>query len=529
MEKKMTTTLFEDFFNKITLKKEIIVEPRPISDKIKTTEFTEEMPMGAYLNVFDYQVEDAKVISEQMHIRNYRLVSNYPEVDDGINEIVNEAITSDTEDKIVRLELKGIDLEESIKKKIIDEFDAILDLLDFEKKAGDIFVSWYIDGRIYYEIVIDKEDQKKGILKLNRIDPLNIKKIWQRKEKKFVYEYENPLTKEKFPAVPLDLVAYAGSGYYDKMNNFEISYIHKALKSINNLRLIEDAIVIYRIIRAPEKRVFSIDTGNLPKTKAEEYIKELIQKFQNKITYDTNTGKITSQKNVMAMVEDFYLAKSASGQGSTITALQGGQNLGELDDLYYFILKVWKALRIPESRREAKERSMIEVGRSTTSIERDEVKFAKFIAKLRNQFSNLFTELLKRQLIWKNIVSEDKIDKIARKFRYIYTVDNYYAEIKETEMLKMRLELLSQVNEYVGRFFDEDFIALNILKMSEDEWAERKKKIGKMKAEKAKEAEKEAAAGGSSLENTTVQPGAPLPGKAPAAVEPVQPGEKSKE
>lgn len=500
----MKQNLFEDWFKKIEPPKEIFVDkPTTEFKRSETTEFSNEMPQGMYQVSFQYDTSaDATVEKNSQQLESFtktwRLVTNYPEVGDAIEEIVNEAIITDTDDDAVKLDLSQIEdteITEKIKEKMTEQFKYILELLSFDQNAQDIFEWWYTDGRLDYEVVEHKTRKNLGIVKLNRLDPLNIKKILEKsdyrefgkpkEEGKTYWIYTDPKSQTRWQVSP-DLVVHIGSGKTDKVTGLEVSYLHKALKAINNMRLIEDAIVIYRIVRAPERRVFSIDTGNLPKPKAEEYIRGLIQKFQNNIVYDTVTGTITNKKNVMAMVEDFYLGKSANGQGSSISSISGGQNLGQLDDLYYFVNKVWHALKVPETRRQIKEKALFDTGR-TTQLERDEVKFNKFISKLRKQFSTLFTELLYRQLILTNVLSKEKMDKIKKKIRYIYTNENFYKEIKETEMLTMRLDMVSRMKDYVGEFYTQDDIALKVLKFTEEEWKEKQKLCKEYREQKAKE------------------------------------------
>jgi hypothetical protein len=495
--------LLEDWLGKsVAPAKEIFVDkPTTEIERSQTTEFSNELPGGMYQITFEYNTSaDATVEKNSQQLESYtrtwRLISNYPEVGEAIDEIVNESVINDSEDVSVKLDLSGIDkkdLADTIKKEIEEEFDNILDLLSFNQKGQDYFETWYIDGRLDLEVVVSRKNTKDGILKINRLDPLNIKKILEQKdrqefkikEKETYWIYTDPQKQLRWKVSP-DLVVHIGSARTDRVTGLEVSYLHKALKAINNLRLIEDAIVIYRIVRAPEKRVFSIDTGNLSKPKAEEYIKSLIHKFQNRIVYDSATGQVTNTKNTMAMIEDFYVGKSTNGQGSSISTLAGGSNLGELDDLYYFVLKVYKALKVPESRRETKEKALFDSGRST-QIERDEVKFMKFINKLRKQFSTLFTELLYRQLLFKGKLTKETLDKIKKKFRYIYTNDNYYEEIKESEMLNNRLDLASKMRDFVGVYYTDDDIAIKILKYTEEEWKKKKEECKKVREEKAKE------------------------------------------
>lgn len=486
--------LLEDILGMIKPKHEVTPEALPIpkEDK-KTTQFSDEIVAGVYSVNWAYQGEyfsSSDKLNLDSYIKSWRLASTYTEVDDAIDEIRQEAIVDNDNEPIVKLNLDQCEeITEKVKKVILEEFEYILTLLEYRKKAAELFNIWYVDGRMAFEPVLKDGDQKSGIIKLNQIDPMNLRLIEAddkgNKAKIRYWEYKNPKTSKSKP-ISCDLIVYVGSGKIDRPTKLEVSYLHKALKAINNLRLIEDAIVIYRIIRAPEKRVFSIDTGMLPKPKAEEYIKGLIQKFQNKIVYDTVSGTVTNNKNVMAMIEDFYLAKSASGQGSSISTIPAGANLGQLDDLYYFVIKVWKALKVPESRREIKDKAMANFGMQS-QIERDELKFSKFIHTLQKQFSNLFTELLYRQLLWKGIITKETLNKIKDKFVYIFATDSYYDEIKQNEMLKGRMEIATNMENFVGKFFTPKDIAIKIFRMTENEWEEKQKEIKQYKDELAKE------------------------------------------
>jgi hypothetical protein len=470
------------------------IEITPAEEKIideKTTQFAEELPLG--LNDVSYASYDFPLTQDINRLREwllqYRRFEFVPQVNEAIDNIVNEMVITNSDDEIVKINLvKCEDVSDKIKEKIEDAFKKILRLLKFNKHAYDIVRKWYVDGRIFYNVVVNPQKLSDGILKLIYIDAEKIQlfrdpRIHDTNTRKIFYRYENKESNQVFEIHP-DLVVYSGSGFFDRLLNLEVSYIHKAIKFINNLRNIEDAIVIYRIVRSSEKLVFTVNTGTLPKTKAEEYIKSMSAKIRNKFVYNTNTGEVQTDKNTMLIQENFWFPQNAEGKGTTVSTLEGGKTLGELDDLYYFENKLWEALKIPKSRRSSnQERSIYNTGRE---IERDEIQFYKFILMLRNNFSVLFNELIKRELIWTKVISENEWNEIEDNIKYEYTNDNLYTEIKESELMQMRLQNLQSVNEYVGRYYTQDEIAINILKMTEDEWKKKQKKLGKDRAAIAK-------------------------------------------
>jgi len=477
--------IFEAMYNRITLKKQLEVEPLSVVDT-KTTEFTtgNGIADGGINQAFGFSNNDRRTLTEKELIKKWRMMSNFDIVNDAINEIVNDAVIIDN-DKIVKIDLSEIELSDKIKDKLKLEFEGILKLLNFRKNAKRDFRNYYIDGRIVKEIVYDKNNLKKGIIKINEIDPLFIEKIISIDKKEMVYKYTNP-DNNKIYEIPLDLVCFTGSNLFIKdmtnsYKNLEISYLNKAEKSVNNLRLIEDMIVIYRIIRSSEKRIFNVDTGYLNKTKAEQYLNKLMHKFKNKLSYDQNTGSLNNQKNVVSMIEDMYFAKGADGKGTSVDMLSGGQSLGEMDDVYYFLRKAWRHLLMPEGRLNLEEKSQFRV-EQYSEIEKEEVNFFKHIQTVRSDYSEQFTQLLKIQAIRKNIMKESDFDIIESSLKYLWTNENHYTEIMESEVMKMRLENVGTMMEYAGQFFTKEDIALKGLKYTEEEWKEKVKELKKEEA-----------------------------------------------
>ena len=461
---------------------------------------------GTYLDI------EGKVNNEADLIRRYREVAIQPECDQAIEDIINEAIVVDDNKETVRLNMNKVPFSPKIKKSINDEFNNILSLIEFEGKGHDIFRRWYVDGRIVYHKVINPKNLKEGITELRYIDPRKIKKVRKPKEdptksfkpkdpnKPEVVEFEEFfIYNEKGIAsggsvaatqgmqITKDAIAFCPSGLIDQQRNMILSHLHKAIKPVNQLRMIEDSVVIYRISRAPERRIFYIDVGNLPKVKAEQYLKDVMNRYRNKLVYDASTGEIRDDRQYMSMLEDFWLPRREGGRGTEITTLPGGSNLGEIDDIKYFQKKLYQSLNVPSSRLEAE--GSFNMGRAT-EINRDELKFSKFVQRLRNRFNNLFHDLLKTQLILKGIVTiEDWENSLARTIRYDYVNDGYYAEIKESEMFKDRMQVMSDMknNEMVGTYYSQDFVMRNILKMSDAEILEQQEKI----AAEAKAAEQQ--------------------------------------
>ena len=422
-------------------------------------------------------------------IRKYRQTSENPECDQAIEDIINEAITADETEISVAVNLDWVPLSMSIKKKMDQEFKEILTLLQWKKRAHDIFRRWYIDGRIFFHKMIDEKSPRKGITEIRYIDPKFIKKIREvNKEKgkggteiiRDVREWYVYNEAGVYPALPAvggteqaqglkispDAIAYVTSGLYNPTTNQVYSLLQKAIKPTNQLRMIEDAVVIYRIARAPERRIFYIDVGNLPKPKAEAYMKDVMSRYRNKIVYDSATGEVRDDRNQMSMLEDFWLPRREGGRGTDVSTLAGGANLGELEDIKYFQKKLYKSLNIPTSRLESE--GGFNLGKST-EITRDEIKFAKFIQRLRKKFSELFQDLLKTQLILKGIITEEDWNTIREFVIYDFQDDNHFQELKEMEILTERLGALQVINDYVGTYYSTEYVRRYVLRQSDTE------------------------------------------------------------
>ena len=436
---------------------------------------------GHYASVLDMDGRDR---NELDLIRRYRDIAQQPECDGAIEDIANEAIVSDERDKSVSLSLDRLDLSRNIKAKIREEFDEVLRLMDFNAKGHDIFRRWYVDGRIYYHKVIDTKAPRKGIKELRYIDPRKIKKVReQRKEKdpktgldlvKDIDDYylynekgmdQNTGTTSGIK-ITADSVAYCPSGVVDMHRGTVISYLNKAIKPVNQLRMIEDALVIYRISRAPERRIFYIDVGNLPKVKAEAYLKDVMNRYRNKLVYDAKTGEIRDDRNHMSMLEDFWLPRREGGRGTEITTLPGGSNLGEIDDIKYFQNKLYRSLNVPISRLEAE--NSFSIGRSD-NITRDELKFTKFVQKLRKKFSVLFMDILKTQLVLKGVIAVEEWDTMKEHIQFDFMQDGHFTELKNAEILQNRLDMLGQIESYVGTYFSKEYVRKNVLRMNDEE------------------------------------------------------------
>ena len=439
-------------------------------------------------------------------IRKYREVSLHPEVDSAIDEVVNEAIVADGDDSPVEIELSNLEVSESIKKRIREEFKEIKRLLQFDKKCYQLFRRWYIDGRMYYHKVIDVNKPTEGIKELRYIDPLKIKKM--REVKKPVTPPTQEQAKVDFGDVKeyylfnpkgiftststvqgprdhmgikisIDAITFVPSGLMDLNMNIPLSYLHKALKAVNQLRMIEDSLVIYRLSRAPERRIFYIDVGNLPKVKAEQYLREVMSRYRNKLVYDASTGEIRDDKKFMSMLEDFWLPRREGGRGTEITTLPGAQNLGELKDVEYFLKKLYKSLNLPPSR--VGEEKGFSLGRSN-EILRDELKFIKFVGRLRKQFSHLFNDMLKTQLVLKGVITTDDWEFMEEHIQYDFLFDNHFTELKEIEMVNERLNLVNQMTPFLGVYYSNDYIKRQILQQTEQEIIDIAAQIKKEKA-----------------------------------------------
>jgi hypothetical protein len=440
-------------------------------------------------------------------LKRYREMSLHPEVDSAIEDIISEAIVSDTYDAPIEIELSNLNASDSIKAKIREEFEHILELLDFNRKAHEIYRNWYIDGRIYYHKVIDIKKPQEGIQELRYIDAMRMRYVRkQRKDesdklnimKKYQEspsDFDFPEIDEYFLYIPKsnttiggsnsnssdggikiakDSITYCNSGLLDRNKGTVLSYLHKAIKSLNQLRMIEDSLVIYRLSRAPERRIFYIDVGNLPKVKAEQYLRDVMMRYRNKLVYDASTGEIRDDKKYMSMLEDFWLPRREGGRGTEITTLPGGQNLGEITDIEYFKKKLYRSLNVPPSRMDGE--GGFNLGRSS-EILRDELKFTKFVGRLRKRFSNMFSDMLKTQLILKNIITPEDWEKMSQHIQYDFLYDNHFSELKDAELLTERLNLASTAEPYVGKYYSQDYLRRKILRQTDKEIIEQDIKI----------------------------------------------------
>lgn len=449
---------------------------------------------GAYYGT--YVDLDGVVRNEIELITRYREMAMQPELETAIDEIVNEAIVNDDAESGVEIDTDELKQPENIKKKIRDEFEYVLKLLDFGNMGHEIFRRWYIDGRVFYHVIIDDKSPQKGIQELRYIDPRRIRKIREIQKTKdtesgmeiikrmneyYLYNergmigaHSNLGTK-----IAIDSVVNVNSGLMDSKRAMVLSYLHKAIKPLNQLRMVEDATVIYRLSRAPERRVFYIDVGNMPTIKAEQYLRDVMVKYRNKLVYDSSTGEIKDDRKHLSMLEDFWLPRREGGKGTEITTLPGGMNLGELEDVKYFEKKLYKALGVPISRLE--QQQGFSLGRST-EITRDELKFTKFVNRLRNKFSTLFDELLRLQLVLKKICTEEEWKEFKENVWYDFKKDNNFTELKEAELLQNRLAVLQLVDPYVGRYYSMAWVRKNVLMMDDDEIEEMLQQIEEEKA-----------------------------------------------
>ncbi|WDS61249.1 portal vertex protein of head [Synechococcus phage S-BM3] len=444
--------------------------------------------------------------NEQELLRRYREMALHPEVDGAIEDIINEAVVSDLYDSPVQIELSNLDASNKVKKLIREEFEYIKKLLNFDKKAHEIFRRWYVDGRLYYHKMIDFDDPSKGITEIRYVDPQKIRLVKEvqknadqtRTDLNNKYDYgnvleyyiynpkglkQNPMKSATAPTgggikIAKDAITFVQSGLLDANKGMVLSYLHKAIKALNQLRMIEDSLVIYRLSRAPERRIFYIDVGNLPKVKAEQYLREVMGRYRNKLVYDANTGEIKDDKKHMSMLEDFWLPRREGGRGTEISTLPGGQNLGELTDVEYFKKKLYRALNVPISRMEAE--GGFNLGRSS-EILRDEIKFTKFVGRLRKKFSEIFIDMLKTQLILKGITSVEEWEDMKEYIQFDFIYDNHFSELKESELLQERINLASAADPYVGKYFSVEYVRSKILHQTDTEMDEMDDQIEKEK------------------------------------------------
>ena len=439
---------------------------------------------------------DGRERSDLDLIRRYRDIAQQAECDTAIEDIVNEGIVSNQNDQAIEISLDRLHYPDKIKRKIRAEFDEVLRLLHFEQRGHDVFRRWYVDGRVFYHKVIDTKNPRKGITELRYIDPTKIRKVREVKKdldgktgvemtekinEYFIYN-EKGLTPSGIGSagqgikIAVDSIAYTPSGLIDGNSGRVLSYLHKAIKPVNQLRMIEDALVIYRISRAPERRIFYIDVGNLPKIKAEQYLKDVMNRYRNKLVYDATTGEIRDDRNHMSMLEDFWLPRREGGRGTEITTLPGGSNLGEIDDITYFQRKLYRSLNVPISRLESEQG--FSLGRST-EITRDELKFTKFVQRIRKKFSPLFTDILKTQLLLKGIIAPEDWPEIQEHIQYDFLADGHFAELKDAELLENRLNQLQTVEAYIGTFFSKEYVLKKVLRMNDSEIQEMRDQIKK--------------------------------------------------
>ena len=477
-----------------------VVSPVPQNKEDSSDYYVSSGFYGQYVDI------DGVYKSEFELIKRYREMALHPEVDSAIEDIINEAIVSDQNDSPVEIDLENLPASAKLKELIREEFKAVKEVMNFDQKCHEILRNWYIDGRIYYHKVIDVKKPEEGLKEVRYIDPLKIKLVRKLKtdptlagaikrvnannpadvetpEIEEYYQYDpsatqskNALgaigqtpfsTKQRPVKIAPDAITFCHSGLVDRNKQTILSYLHKSIKALNQLRMIEDSLVIYRLSRAPERRIFYIDVGNLPKIKAEQYLKEVMNRYRNKLVYDASTGEIRDDRKHMSMLEDFWLPRREGGRGTEITTLPGGQNLGELSDIEYFQKKLYRSLGVPESRI-AGSGDGFNLGRSS-EILRDEIKFTKFVGRMRKRFSHLFNDMLKTQLILKNIVTPEDWETLSDHIQYDYVYDNHFAELKESELMTERLGVVAAVDPYVGKYFSADYVRRHILKQKDEE------------------------------------------------------------
>jgi len=484
-------------------KSKSIVSPVPQNNEDGVDNYIASGFYGSYVDI------EGVYRTEFDLLKRYREMALHPECDGAIEDVVNEAIVSDLYDSPIEIELSNLNATDKLKKAIRQEFKYIKELLDFDRKSHEIFRNWYVDGRLYYHKVIDLKKPQEGIKELRYIDPMKMRFVRQEKKKDKNAALVNPTItgrdnennaiapeieeyflytpKPNYPTsvysggggakgtrIAKDAITYCTSGLVDRNKGTVLSYLHKAIKALNQLRMIEDSLVIYRLSRAPERRIFYIDVGNLPKVKAEQYLRDVMMRYRNKLVYDANTGEVRDDKKFMSMLEDFWLPRREGGRGTEISTLPGGQNLGELADIEYFQKKLYRSLGVPESRIAAD--GGFNLGRSS-EILRDELKFAKFVGRLRKRFAQMFNDMLKTQLILKNIVSPEDWDMISDHIQYDFLYDNQFAELKETEMLNERLGVLATIEPYIGKYYSTEWVRKKVLRQTDAEMIEMDEQI----------------------------------------------------
>jgi hypothetical protein len=485
-----------------------IVSPVPQTDEDKSDFYLSSGFYGQYVDIEGVYKSEADLV------RRYREMALHPECDSAIEDVVNEAIVSDSNDSPLEIELSNLPASDKLKEKIREEFKYLKEIMDFDNKCHEIFRNWYIDGRVYYHKVIDLNKPEEGIKEVRYIDPLKIRYIRRLKKdaeniagqlkgifsKDNNVDFSSPEIEEFYIYNPnmlsttstntganfkpdakqvrlsKDSVTYVTSGLVDRNKQTVLSYLHKAIKALNQLRMIEDALVIYRLSRAPERRIFYIDVGNLPKIKAEQYLRDVMNRYRNKLVYDANTGEIRDDRKYMAMLEDFWLPRREGGRGTEITTLPGGQNLGELSDIEYFQKKLYKSLNVPSTRLDGS--GGFNLGRSS-EILRDEIKFTKFVGRLRKKFANIFNDMLRTQLILKNIVTPEDWKSLSDHIQYNFLYDNHFAELKESELMNDKLGVVAAMEPYLGRYFSAQYVRSKVLKQTDGEIKEIDEQIKK--------------------------------------------------
>ena len=479
-----------------------VVSPVPPNEEDQSDYFMSSGFFGQYVDI------EGVYKTEFDLIKRYREMALHPEADSAIEDIVNEALVSDSNDSPIEINLDHLNASDGIKKNIRDEFKFILELLDFNRKSHEIYRNWYIDGRLYYNKVIDIKNPHQGIQELRYIDATKMRYVRQQKKQegdKFrtavmnsgnPMDYEFPEIEEYFVYNPKvnypstnptstgqggikfakDSITFCTSGLVDRNKGTTLSYLHKSIKALNQLRMIEDSLVIYRLSRAPERRIFYIDVGNLPKVKAEQYLRDVMMRYRNKLVYDASTGEVRDDKKYMAMLEDFWLPRREGGRGTEISTLPGGQNLGEITDIEYFKKKLYKALNVPISRIEGD--GGFNLGRSS-EILRDEVKFSKFVGRLRKRFSAMFSDMLKTQLLLKNVITTEDWNIMEEHIQYDFLYDNHFTELKEAELQTERLALLTATEPYIGKYYSNDWVRRNVLRQTDVEITEQDDQIEK--------------------------------------------------
>ena len=479
-------------------KSKSVVSPVPVNNEDGVDNYISSGFYGSYVDI------EGQYRTEFDLIRRYREMSLHPEADGAIEDVVNEAIVSDLYDSPIEIELSNLNATDNLKKAIRQEFKYIKEILDFDKKSHEIFRNWYVDGRLYYHKVIDLKNPQEGIKELRYIDPMKMRFVRQEKKQDKnvigpnipgrdeqkngiapeIEEYFVYTPKPSYPTgnltgggggnkgtkIAKDAITYCTSGLVDRNKGNVLSYLHKAIKALNQLRMIEDSLVIYRLSRAPERRIFYIDVGNLPKVKAEQYLREVMMRYRNKLVYDSNSGEIRDDKKMMSMLEDFWLPRREGGRGTEITTLPGGQNLGELADIEYFQSKLYRSLGVPESRI-AGSGDGFNLGRSS-EIQRDELKFSKFVGRLRKRFSAMFLDMLKTQLLLKNVVTPSDWEVMSEHIQFDFLYDNHFAELKDKELLEGRLGLLAMIEPYAGRYYSTEYIRRQVLRQRDQEIVE---------------------------------------------------------